>query len=264
MRKTLAVTTTALAVLATATPAQAAPMDPLAALRKQLIEGRGVSFAEISPNLSGSKPAVERKGLLQYGKAGIVASDVTGKLNFEDKNGRKAAPESPLRVPERTIRIGRTSYVRGLIVGAMLPKGKSWWKQSPGWTSGYSARFGDYLNVAEPATLKALLAHAKRSGNTYRGEISEKELFRVSAWTRATAYWGPDKKAKIGWRLVVSTSGLPRQLTTYAGGISGPKRRETRFTGWGAKVAIKAPPADEVTTKLEGDGPPPLPSGPGR
>jgi hypothetical protein len=43
-----------------------------------------------------------------------------------------------------------------------------------------------------------------------------------------------------------------------------PKLAEVRFTGWGAKVAIKAPPADEVTTKLEGDDRPPLPPGPKR
>ncbi|MGW4640329.1 hypothetical protein ACWEN6_17475 [Sphaerisporangium sp. NPDC004334] len=253
---TIAATT--IAALLTAAPAQAAPKDPLTALKAQLAAGRGVSFTEVSAMRRGGKPAFERKGVLRFGKAGIVASDLTGKVNSADESDQ----EHPVGKPERTIRIGKTSYVRGFLIGAGLPKGKTWWKQSPGWTAGASALFGDFLNAAEPATLKAMLSRSERTGGAYRGEMSLKDLLKVSPWTRATVWWKADKDAKIGWRLVVGTSGLPQRLTTYGPGEV--KRSEIRYTGWGTGITIKPPPAGQVTTKLKAGRPSPLPPAPRR
>lgn len=271
MKKVLAaICTVTFAALLTATPAQAAPKDPFKALMKQLVQGHGVSYTERSASQKGDKPAFERKGLLQYGKAGIVASDVTAKLNFEEEPKERSFQEedteedfSYMKAPERIIRIGTTSYTRGFIVGSRLPKNKVWWKQSPGWTSGSSALFGDLINAADPVTLKALLARSKRSGNTYTGQISFKELLKVSPWARTTVWWGFNEKAVVSWKLTVSASGLPHRLTTYSP-LEKRKRSEISYTGWGTKVSIKAPSADNVTTKLEGVDRPPLPKAPKR
>ncbi|SEF79254.1 hypothetical protein SAMN05444920_101674 [Nonomuraea solani] len=86
-----------------------------------------------------------------------------------------AGRSSGLTKPERTIRIGRTSYVKGGLTGTALPEGKTWWKQSPGWTSGINSMFGDFVNAADPSTWKALLARSKRSGSTYKGSMSVKD-----------------------------------------------------------------------------------------
>ena len=266
MKRALAVVTAAtLTVLAGTSPAQAAPKDPLAALRKQLVAGRGVTYTENSSAMEGNKPFYQRKGLLQYGKSGIVASDLTSRFNFKkDPDAEKPSKEEAVKqaiaeVPERTIRIGTTSYTSGYMIGARMPKGKSWWKQSPGWVSGNSAIFGAFVNAAEPATLKALLENGTRNGSTYEGEITVKELLRASAWTRAALYWGMEEEMPVSWTLTVDRNGLPQHLTAKVG--SALNVADIRYTGWGAKVSVKAPPAAKVTTKLTGSGKP-LPRGP--
>ncbi|MEV4070218.1 hypothetical protein [Nonomuraea fuscirosea] len=187
----------------------------------------------------------------------IAASDLTGKLSVpggdgaeQDDGGQAAA----LTKPERTLRVGRTSYVKGGPVGAALPEGKSWFKQSPGWTCGMTAMYGDFVNAAEPSTLKALLARSARKGTTYTGSMSVKDLRRVSAWTRDTLWWQLAAGVKVHWTLVVSPSGLPRTLTTKLAsakvGMSATGMKTT-YSGWGARVSIKAPPRSAVTTKLD-------------
>ncbi|MDP9869400.1 MULTISPECIES: hypothetical protein [Streptosporangium] len=272
MRKVLAAASTVLlTVLLTATPVQAAPKDPLTALRKQLAQGGGVSFTERSASRSGDRPTFERQGLLRYGKLGITASDITAKLNFEEEPKKDSFEENDsipdssfMKTPERIIRIGATSYTRGFIIGNRLPKGKVWWKQLPGWTSGVSAMVGDYINAADPGTLKVLLDRSKRSGNTYTGQITLKELQKVSPWARVTLWQDFNDQATAGWKLVVSSSGLPSRLTTYSPGEGNRKRSDIRYTSWGTKASITAPPAGKVTTKLEGDGRSPLPKAPRR
>ncbi|MGW0593108.1 hypothetical protein [Streptosporangium sp. NPDC002607] len=270
MKKTFAVVfTTAIATVMTATPAQAAPADPVKALAKQLAQGRGVSYTERSATRAGDKSFFERKGLLQYDRSGIVASDITARLNVEDEPPKDSFDTdekedlSFMRDPEQTIRIGRTSYVRGFIVGTLMPKGKVWWKQSPGWTSGRSAMLGELINAADPGTLKMMLAKSKRSGSTYAGEITLKELIKLSPWARTTIWWGVNDKAVVRWKLVVSASGLPHRLTTYSS-FGNKKRAEIRYTGWGRNVSIKAPAAATVTTKLKGAEGPFLPKAPNR
>lgn len=242
-------------VLATGTPALAAPKDPLAALRAQLSPGRGVTLKQKTVGKSPSTLA--RSGRVQFDRRGIAASDLTGKLSVpggdgaeQDDGGQAAA----ITKPERTLRVGRTSYVKGGPIGPALPKGKSWFKQSPGWTCGMTAMYGDFVNAAEPSTLKALLARSARKGTTYTGSMSVKDLRRVSAWTRDTLWWQLAAGVKVHWTLVVSPSGLPRTLTTKLAsakvGMSATGMKTT-YSGWGARVSIKAPPRSAVTTKLD-------------
>ncbi|MEU8360160.1 hypothetical protein AB0C27_29525 [Nonomuraea sp. NPDC048882] len=74
--------------------------------------------------------------------------------------------------------------------------------------------FGDFVNAAEPSTLKALLSRSARKGTTYTGSMSVKDLRRVSAWTRDTVWWELAPGVKVHWTLVLGPSGLPRTLTT--------------------------------------------------
>ncbi|MCF6474067.1 hypothetical protein FAF44_37645 [Nonomuraea sp. MG754425] len=248
------------ALLLTATPAVAAPKDPLAALRAQLAAGKGVSF---SFRMYGQSAPLTQTGRLQFGKKGIAASDVTGKLATVDDEkpaddfggGADPSPSvTAMSKPERTIRIGRTSYVSGGPMSAGLPEGKKWYKQSPGWTSGVTALFGGFVNAADPSTLKVLLARSKRSGSTYKGSMSVKDLLKASEWSRATMWWKLDSGVKVSWTLAVGSSGLPVKLTTRLEskkiGVS-KTAMEMRYTKWGAKVSIKAPAASTVTAKLD-------------
>ncbi|WP_344217226.1 hypothetical protein [Nonomuraea bangladeshensis] len=247
-------------LLLTATPATAAPKDPLAALRAQLAAGTGVSF---SFRTHGESAPLTQTGRLRFGKKGITASDITGKLALggdekpADDFGGGEEPSAAITAmgkPERTIRIGRTSYVSGGPMSAALPEGKTWFKQSPGWTSGVTALFGGFVNAADPSTLRVLLAHSKRSGSTYKGSMSIKDLLKASDWSRATLWWKLDSGVKVNWTLAVGASGLPVKLTTRLEskkvGLS-RTAMEMRYTGWGAKFSIKAPAARTVTTKLD-------------
>ncbi|MEU6798824.1 hypothetical protein ABZ907_44625 [Nonomuraea wenchangensis] len=249
-------------ILLTATPAAAAPKDPLAALRAQLAAGTGVSF---SFRMHGESAPLTQTGRLQFGKKGIAASDITGKLDTGDDEkpaddfgggDEPSAAITAMGKPERTIRIGRTSYISGGPMSAGLPDGKTWFKQSPGWTSGMTALFGGFVNAADPGTLRVLLAHSKRSGSTYKGSMSVKDLLKASDWSRATLWWKLDSGVKVNWTLAVGASGLPVKLTTRLESKKAGLSRtamEMRYTRWGSRVSIKAPAARTVTTKLDPD-----------
>ncbi|MET8046759.1 hypothetical protein ABZU75_04090 [Streptosporangium sp. NPDC005286] len=116
----------------------------------------------------------------------------------------------------------------------------------------------------EPATLKALITKGKRTGRTYSGTISFGALEKVSPWLRNA---GPirlskeEKAAVLRFTLTLGTNGLPQRLVTvypqrtHGGTEPGREDRrlsvETRYTGWGSRVTVKAPPASEVAILKE-------------
>ncbi|GIH89547.1 hypothetical protein ACFFMN_13875 [Planobispora siamensis] len=256
----LAVTAAAAAALTvpTAAAAQTAP-DPLSALKKQLAAGRGVSYSDVTKGeVDGQREIISRrKGTLQFGRSGIAASDQTGKLNFPEVDDEEA-PEglAGLSKPERVITVKNASYISGGFFGEFLPEDKTWLRV-PEPALGLTGMLSQPVNAAEPATLRALLAHAavKRPG-AYSGKITFGELYKVSPWLRATLMGGKPsaKQAKvvINWKLALGANRLPARLTTsYAGAGLGVKgdmtlTSDTRYSGWGAKVSVKAPPADQV------------------
>ncbi|RSM98227.1 hypothetical protein DMB42_45335 [Nonomuraea sp. WAC 01424] len=210
--------------------------------------------------------SLTRRGRLQFDRHGIAASDLTAKLTFAGKDDtadefdptpkEEETQATSLDKPERIVRIGRTSYLKGGPIGAVLPAGKTWYKQSLGWTSGVTAMQGDFINPVEPSTLKAMPARSKWSGNTYKGSMTVTELQRVSAWTRATLWWKLASGVKVNWTLTVTPAGLPRTMSTRLSSAKaglGPVTLETSYSGWGAKVSVKAPPASQTTTKLDSD-----------
>ena len=128
------------AALMAATPAQAAitqaPAKPVTAVKKQLVPGKGVTFTERTTLDSGRMRAVfvRSSGTYQFSRSGLAASDITGKLNIKASDladlGEGSMFQS-LAKPERTIRIGTTSYLSGSIWAELLPSGKTWYK-APG------------------------------------------------------------------------------------------------------------------------------------
>ncbi|MFB4266540.1 hypothetical protein [Nonomuraea sp. GTA35] len=261
------------AALVTATPAlAAAPKDPVVAVKKQLAAGKGVKFTERTTVDDGNARQVflRRSGTLQFSKSGVAASDITGKLNISasdlqglDESGEDAELASMLKAmaqPERTIRIGTTSYVSGNIWATQMPEGKTWFKAPNGPTGGLLGAFGQPLNLAEPATLKTLLKGAKATGSGYAGKTLVRDLWKASPWLRATWMDKPSaktQKAAISWRITVNKAGLPTRLVTtfpmsaLGVGGKGTVSVDTGYTGWGSAVSIKAPPAEEVTSTFK-------------
>ncbi|NJP93382.1 hypothetical protein HCN51_28720 [Nonomuraea sp. FMUSA5-5] len=261
------------AALVTATPAlAAAPKDPVVAVKKQLVPGKGVKFTERTTVSEGDtrEVFVRRTGTLQFGKSGIAASDITGKLNITasdleglDESGENAELASLIKAmaqPERTIRIGTTSYISGNVWATMMPEGKTWFKAAKGPTGGLLGTFGQPLNLAEPATVKTLLKGAKTTGSGYTGKTLIRDLWKASPWLRATWTSKPSAKAMktpISWRITVNGAGLPTRLVTtfpmavLGTGGKGSVSVDTSYTGWGSAVSIKAPPADEVTSAFK-------------
>ncbi|SEG99575.1 hypothetical protein SAMN05444920_113171 [Nonomuraea solani] len=223
------------AALITATPAQAAPADPSKALKKQYVAGHGVRFSEAVRTRSDGKTTaiLSRTGTLEFGKKGVVAGEVRAK-------GAKSA-----FVPPRMIVVGGSSYAQGDVFSQDLPEGKKWVRY-PGQADPRLS--GQPLDIFEPKVLKTLVSQAKSfKGGTYRGSISFGTMSKLYGET-------VDKKLskiKISYALGVDSKGLVtgiRSEYTLDFGILGKSTSaiSTRFTGWGAKITIKAPPADEV------------------
>lgn len=202
---------------------------------------------------AGNTTFLKRTGSFQFGKAGIVASDVTtDEISWVPNSLLWRLTDS-----DRTIRIGTDSYYFGGVWAP--PKGKTWIKHPNGMTAGWSGWCSWLVNVAEPATLKALITKGKRTGRTYSGAISFGALEKVSPWLRnANVIKMPkeDKAAVLRFTLTLGTNGLPQRLvtvypqSTHGGTEAGREDRrlsvETRYTGWGSRVTVKAPPASEV------------------
>ncbi|MGV9378761.1 hypothetical protein ACWDRB_23285 [Nonomuraea sp. NPDC003707] len=242
MKKTITVLVTGCAFLVTAAPAQAAPKDPVRALKSKLVSGHGVRFTETTTLIGDGKVKLQsRKGTFQFNAKGIAASDITCKTGPAE--------------PERTISVGKVSYTSGGIWKERLPDGKTWLKTGgmPGGAGGF---YGQVINPAEPGTLSALIKKGKLSGSTITGKITFKELEKVSRWFDASIPLRMHDDTKVTYTLSLTSAGLvSRVRSSYAAtgvidksGFDGQTITiDSRFTGWGGKVSIKAPDPETVT-----------------
>ncbi|MEV0202646.1 hypothetical protein [Nonomuraea sp. NPDC050691] len=266
----------AAATLITTAPAHAtAAKDPAAAVKKQYVAGKGVSFTERTTIFQGRQRQVfvRRNGTFQFGASGITASDITGKFNIKASDlGEDADSEvgKMMRTPERVITVGNATYLSGSLWASAVPEGKTWYKAPSKYFGGLMGVYGQPLNiVGEPATLKTLLKGAKPAAGGYTGKITVGELRKLSRSARANFILaeakGKQLKAVISWKLAVDAKGLPTRLTTVLPGkvlsAQAPKDAgfsvETSLTGWGSTVKITAPPADTVATDLKDGQEPP-------
>ena len=161
--------------------------------------------------------------------------------------------------PERVVRIKNATYISGGMFGEFLPADKTWLRYDT--VAGFTGSLSQLVNVAEPSTLKALLAHAtvKRAG-TYAGKITFGELYKVSPWFRVSVgqpMSGRTGKVSMSWKLYLGADKLAKRLTTsYPAGSKDAVTVDTGYTGWGSKVTVTTPPADQVAklSELEFDG----------
>ncbi|MFI6789271.1 hypothetical protein ACIBG4_18315 [Nonomuraea sp. NPDC050383] len=252
---TVAMTATLLS--AASPPAHAAAAaDPVKALQRQMVAGKGVRFTDVTSYVAfdGRTPYLRRTGTLQFGRTGIVASDITAKpLEAPGVPGGLTA----LAEPERTITVGRKSYNTAAPIYGDLPKGKTWFVPRKKVTNGMSGRYGQVVNPAEPATLKALISGGRRAGRTYSGHITLARLWKISPWYRTTVLVEEKGDDALEYKLTLGSGGLPERLVTsypatafLVPAVAGEDSIavETRYTGWGSRVRITPPPAAKVYT----------------
>ncbi|MEV0591416.1 hypothetical protein [Nonomuraea cavernae] len=240
------------AVPAEAAPAQVVPVqavskDPVRALKGKLATGRGVRFTETTTLSGDDKTEVQsRKGTFQFNAKGLAGSDIVATSTL----GR-----------ERTITVGKVGYTSGGIWKDRLPAGKTWLKGSGsfGGTAGYR---GQVINPAEPKTLAALIKKGKLTRSSITGKITFKELDKVSPWFAGSIPLRMHDDTKVSYTLTLTSAGLVSKVkSSYAAtgilDVNGHDGKtitiESRFTGWGTKVSIKAPNPKTVTTKTLDD-----------
>jgi hypothetical protein len=243
----------AMAVFMAATPARAAaPADPVRALQAKLKAGKGVKFRDVTSLLQNNDKItfLWRAGKWQFGKKGVVASDITaeykqyGGAMFDYMRGLKGG---------RTIWVNGRSWTTHPV--GEVPEGKKYEEDFLGMTGGHVGTYSQLVNPAEPATLKVLLK-GKKQGRTYTGRLTSAVLEKVSPWFRASFPFNRGDRTVLRYELTLGPDSLPRKLVTshlaashVSGGIEvgdGRFRVETTYTAWGSKVSISAPPRSEI------------------
>ncbi|MBF8191480.1 hypothetical protein ITP53_38460 [Nonomuraea sp. K274] len=229
------------ALMATGVPAQAAAKDPVSVLKTKLKPGHGVRFTETTTWSDGTdeREAQSNKGVFQFGKKGIAAFDIkTDAVGYG---------------PGRVINIGKTTYHSGDVLTRLLSEDKPWFKTP---TSGLPDSWGQILNPAEPETLAALIKNGKTDKSSVTGEITMKDLKKASAWVSDARMDSDFDSTKISYTLTLSSAGLVSKVrssyTVTEDGESSIVTVDSRYTGWGGKVSVKAPDPGKVTTKLFG------------
>ncbi|MFI7615006.1 hypothetical protein ACIBP6_27630 [Nonomuraea terrae] len=245
MNKTIsALSVLAAALLISAPPAQAAAPDPVRSLKAKLVSGHGVHFTEVSNWSDGvyTLQADTGEGVLQFGKKGVAGYDLRGSTWDDERY--------------RIVSAGDTTYYSGAVYE--LPKGKTWYASEGG--GALPTIYGQILNPAELATLSALVKNGTKAGNKITGKITFSDLAKVSPWFSGTvlADWADD--TEISYTLTLNSAGLVAKLSTsyrakdvtddfsdFEGGIISV---DTRYSGWGGKVSVKAPNPKTVTDQL--------------
>ncbi|GAA4179086.1 hypothetical protein GCM10022252_00050 [Streptosporangium oxazolinicum] len=245
--------------------AQSAAADPVSALKRHFRTHRGVKLTENTKIVGEGKKNktifTRRSGVLEFGRTGLVASDLTTGFNLPAQSGELKG----LFAPSRTISLKGVSYTSGGIFAESMPEGKKWLRTRGGTASLVSA-VQQIISTVEPGTLKATLARtgARRPGGTWdgtrttvhSGTITLAELFRVSPAVRAMLTKKPTGRSAtlpVTWKIYIGSDQLVRRVvSSYTESTRGLNSTEltyvndTRYTGWGTKVTIKAPPADQV------------------
>ncbi|AQZ62327.1 hypothetical protein BKM31_13400 [[Actinomadura] parvosata subsp. kistnae] len=221
-----------------ALPAQAAPKNPIKALNAVIALGHGVRFTGSVTWTDGTdeRGARDLQGVFQFGKKDVAAFDIT--LKDGDRQ-------------QRVIGIGKTGYYSGDLIAGLLPEGKTWYKEK---NRGMPDSWSQFINPAEPKTLARLLKNGTTKDGAVSGSITVKELKAVSAWVSAARIGNEHDGMKISYTLTVSPAGLvSRVRSTYAlteDGTTYTSTVDSRYTGWGSKVSVKAPAPSTVTTKF--------------
>ncbi|MET8988778.1 hypothetical protein ACFYUK_22275 [Nonomuraea wenchangensis] len=253
-----------------ATPAQAAPgKNPVTALQATLIRGKGVNIVSTSKvdHGRGVYYISNLNGVVGFGPQGEIASDTSQRPQFSKvmKRGLKelgmaedaALEETPLRV----ISSGYDDYVSGPRFADVLPQGTNWVR----YPHTDLPASNPLLEVLEPATLKALLAHRTSwRGRVVKGTIKADQLVKVSD-SFASRFPGSSMSkpvSTISYTLLLSTTGLVERVTAKTAlydrtGSALRVEADTRYSTWGRQVTVALPLKGEVLDQeqLEGEVP---------
>ncbi|MEU4540913.1 hypothetical protein AB0G15_39380 [Streptosporangium sp. NPDC023825] len=253
-----ATTVVALPAHSTTAPTRAAAVpfaavDPVNALKQQFRTGRGVRLVEtVRIDWKKNATTIRRKGTLQFGPSGVVAADVVRRAT----SSRPAGKDVPVYVQHMINVDGRHYHCDVAPASTYLPAGKSCVRAGVDRPlQKWGTVFGDQgINVFEPATLALLLRVSthrlpEQGGTQYRGTITQAELRTASRSFREMTSFSSkekDRQERITWRLWVDGKGLVTRLVTRDAfaGLSDDYASDTRYTDWGSKVTVTAPPAD--------------------
>ncbi|MGW2220472.1 hypothetical protein ACWCSD_36280 [Nonomuraea sp. NPDC001684] len=225
MKRLLAAAVTA-AALIPAVPAQAA-VDPVTALKRQFVPGHGVTISETARTES-KRPrdgqVTRMAGSVEFGASGPVAADVVFRTIGADDSR------------QRWISVGGKVYVQAADLADDLPMGRTWVLMEH--LKGKVITSAQPVDVLAPRTVKALVSHA----------AGPKDGLRQGALTLAQAR-GAGAYEGFRYQLGLNAQALPDRVVTGQSLTPGSRSVvETRLSGWGAKVSVKAPPVDEVIT----------------
>ncbi|GIH96551.1 hypothetical protein Psi01_71810 [Planobispora siamensis] len=245
--------------LGTAAGAQTGPISPADALKRQLVDDRGVTMSKVTTSRMGAEKHSSRsKTRTEFGKGTVTATDVR-------HIARSDEPQPPMRFLTFE---GRT-YCQGWICPA--PEGKTWVlfhedeKTRPFLNAGA-------IDLGDPAALQAVLAttETKRAGGVYdgtrtmihQGTVTYARLYETSPAFRdqygRKPPAGRDAKIKVSWRIWLGEDRLARRVRTSwtewivnGSGIRISHVLDARLTGWGAETDIPVPSADETAGRDE-------------
>ncbi|MFI6908453.1 hypothetical protein ACIBKY_44845 [Nonomuraea sp. NPDC050394] len=242
-----------------AVPARAAPgTDPVTALRAALIRGKGVNIesAVKVDHGRGLGHTVKLEGTAGFGPQGEVAADTSQHLRYSEaamsalREFDMAEDAALEQMPLRVISSRYVDYVSGPRFADVLPKGTSWVRYRH--TDLPSSN--PLLEVLEPATLKALLAHRTSwRGGVVKGTIECGQLVKVSDTfaARFRGYSWSKPVSVISYTLRLSTAGLVERATArgvlhhWKGSVLRVET-DTRYSDWGRQVTIALPLESQV------------------
>ncbi|MGW4643111.1 hypothetical protein ACWEN6_31645 [Sphaerisporangium sp. NPDC004334] len=256
----LAAPATAQSATTAAAPATAKPGNPVDALRLQFAKKSGVRVDENTRMGIGKQDifAFRETGKLRFGRSGVDAYDAKITLKGFDKDGDSTV---------RAIVVGGRMYLKSALYEELLPAGRTWVR-----TSGKASTYSNGpIDLLKPNVLKAILATAKAKspGGTVggarttlvRGSIPLSSLGRVSPMLSSIAKSEKSKKITVPWRMWIGADQLPRRFQTTVKVPVSPSTgssmgdvyiaADNRYTSWGAKVVITAPPADLVVDEKD-------------
>ncbi|GGK77145.1 hypothetical protein Sme01_42920 [Sphaerisporangium melleum] len=234
---------------ATRTP-QKAPANPVEALRAQLAKKTSVHLDETT------RLTVDREEFSRYRQVGTLRLGTSGVEAYDTKT--KVAdilfgtPTSSIRV----VAVGGKTYLKSPLYDAMLPAGRTWVRTSD------AIPYTNMVDILQPKVLRTTLAGTKHKGRggmvggarttLLTGTVPLSALAKVSPGLAPLA-----KSIKSGkplvlpWKLWVGADQLPRRFQVTLELPSESKYQaaigvDSRYTAWGGKAVITAPPATLV------------------
>ncbi len=252
LRRTLAIL--ACAAAATVVHAPPARTPPPPGRRPQGPVQNGPTACKFSDTFKTDGAIFTRRtGTLQFGRAGVAASDISTKFNLKAADlAEMPRASSPCAKPEQVITIGSTAYIKGGVPAAL-----SCPRTRPGSASpavpprASAASSASFLNPTELTTLQKLIKKSKRVGSVYVGKITFGEVYSTSKWLKGSQragrpQGGPEEVGDLVQAVRERQGpGDPgrqhRQLDGARAWRAGPSPPTPGIVSWGTKVSIKAP-----------------------